>query len=459
MKGPDVDGHAIARWSLIGAAIPVLAWTLLVCGIAALAVQGIRSGRRARRAGDRFRWWTVRVPAAVAASAALVLAARWLIESVLRPFPDHLSPVIYLWSAAAVLAVLLVIVRARRHHAGVGIGRVSAAAAVSVLAVIAVGTATAAQINLQFAAYPTLGSLIGVHDYHVVDFAQVSAPAAQTVPATPLPPGWAPVTALPATGTIASAAIPGVQSHFAARDAMIYLPPAYFTDPRPLLPTVVLIAGQPGTPADLFNKAMLATTADQYAAVHQGLAPVIVVADPIGSSFNNTGCVDSPAGNAQTYLTEDVPAWIRTHLQVADGPRTLAIGGLSFGGTCALQLALAAPQTYSVFLDMSGQRAPTLGTEQLTVQKLFGGDEAAYRRHNPLDQLAAQSYFGLTGAFVVGSADPTVRAGLEDLDKAARAAGITTTFTQLPGGHSYAVWTAGLRETLPWLAETMGMTP
>jgi hypothetical protein len=105
-----------------------------------------------------------------------------------------------------------------------------------------------------------------------------------------------------------------------------------------------------------------------------GLATIVVVADPLGSQLAQTICVDSVAGNAFTYLSVDVPTWIRSTLQVDPDPRRWAVGGRSAGGTCALQLAVNAPTVYPTFLDISGQDEPTVGTRRQTVIQFFGGD-------------------------------------------------------------------------------------
>jgi len=86
---------------------------------------------------------------------------------------------------------------------------------------------------------------------------------------------------------------------------------------------------------------------------------VVVAADVTGSDLGNTLCLDSRLGAAETYLAEDVPPGAAANLQV-DTSR-LAIGGFSFGGTCALQSALRRPAVYPTFLDISGQAEPTLG--------------------------------------------------------------------------------------------------
>ena len=78
-----------------------------------------------------------------------------------------------------------------------------------------------------------------------------------------------------------------------------------------------------------------------------------------------------------TYLTVDVPEWIRTNLGVDPDHRHWAAGGLSAGGTCELELALRAPDVYAVFVDLSGEDALLNGSQDDTVTAYFGGDVAA----------------------------------------------------------------------------------
>ena len=107
--------------------------------------------------------------------------------------------------------------------------------------------------------------------------------------------------------------IPGLNSRFKARTGYLYLPPAYLVSPRPLLPVVVLLAGQPGSPGHWVSWMHLAEVLDGYAKEHLGLAPVALVVDDLGSFWSNPMCVDSPLGNSESYLARDVPAWIHSH--------------------------------------------------------------------------------------------------------------------------------------------------
>ncbi|MFD4293311.1 alpha/beta hydrolase [Rhodococcus sp. NPDC058532] len=428
--------------SLISGPLP---WGVTVC--AALGALWLLVGRS--RPTRRYRRRIL--PICVAAACAATLLGWVVIERWWRPFPDPVDPAVYGWVGCALLAIMLAAARLVADR------RVASAAA-SLAAALAIVAAVAAQVNLVFDAYPTVRDALGLPPANAIAFADVPPPVPDPVSGIPLDARWAPPPDLPAGGRVVTVPVPGTVSGFAARDAKIYLPPAYFADPRPLLPVLVLLAGQPGSPGDWFAGGDLARSMDAYAAGHAGLAPVVVVADGTGSTLANPLCLDSPLGNVATYLAVDVPAWVTANLQVNPDPRVWAIGGLSYGGTCALQMATNHPDKYPTFLDLSGQLEPTLGDRHRTVDAAFGGDAAAFTAVNPMDLMAARSYPGTAGVFVVGRDDHDYAPGVHTLYDTARKAGMDVTLLELPGGHSFAVWSAGLRDNVDWLARRMGLT-
>ncbi len=441
----------VVSWSgLVEAALDVhLTTTAAAVVFVVLAVGGFTAlvARRSRR------WLVVWVPVAVVSTVVLVLAAAVLVEQVWRPFPDRLPRSVYVWSGLAVLAIALGAGRWVVRHRD----RQPLAAAGLVVAVVAVVVAAAGQVNAVYDAYPTVRAALGLSNYRTVPLAEALGSAAATIDRRPLSENWTPRGDLPETGAVTTARIPGAVSGFRARDARIYLPPAYFADPRPELPVLVLLAGQPGGTEDWLVGGRLTQIMDAYAAEHDGLAPVVVLADGTGGQFDNPLCVDSHLGNVATYLTVDVPAWVRRQLQVDPDPSGWAIGGFSYGGTCALQLATTRPDVYPTFLDLSGQAEPTIGDRDRTVREVFGGDAAAFARNNPAELLTRNRYPGSAGVFVVGLDDREYRSGLEQLTTAAAAAGMDVHLTELPGAHSFAVWSAGLEKELPWLSRRLGL--
>ncbi|MFD3505918.1 alpha/beta hydrolase [Nocardia sp. NPDC058666] len=396
------------------------------------------------------RYVTTIMPIVVLSAAVITVALYLFVEEVWRPFPDPIEISVYALIGIAVAALLLVVPRILvRRSIGTGVLTLLAA----VLVLVAVGV----RINDVYASYPTVGSAFGVEDVERVDAGELKP--GQVISARPLEPAWHPTGALPETGKVLTASIPPTASGFTAREAQIYLPPAYFADPRPLLPVLVLLAGEPGAPQDWFVGGELDETMDAFAREHSGLAPVVVVADGTGSQLANPLCLDSKLGNVATYLAVDVPAWTKANLQVDPDPRAWAVGGLSYGGTCSLQLATNYPQVYPTFLDISGQDEPTLGDRQRTVDAAFGGDTAALLRVNPLDLLRSRTYPDSAGAFVVGADDAMYRPQVERMYQAAKDAGMDVRLRILPGGHNFALWSAGLRDQLPWLATRLGLVP
>lgn len=400
----------------------------------------------------RRRWYLIAVPAAVVVSVTATLGLHAFVEKVWHPFADPVEAPVYAAIAVAFFGVAMVIPRV------IAARRRILASLVSVVSAAAVVAAGAVQVNAVFAAYPTVGTALGASGVEQVALSAVGGHDADVVTGHPLESAWHAPAGLPSDGRILTAVIPGSTSGFTARAAEIYLPPAYFAKPRPLLPVLVLLAGQPGSPQDWLDGGQLVPTADGFARHHHGLAPVVVVADGTGSQLANPLCMDSRLGNVATYLATDVPRWVTTNLQIDPDPQAWAVGGLSYGGTCALQLAANYPKIYPTFLDMSGQDEPTLGDRQHTIEAAFNGDVAAFTRVNPLDLLRSRRYPTSAGAFVVGDDDEHYRPQVETMFRAARVAGMNVHLDLVPGGHSFTVWSTGLRSQFDWLAKRFSLT-
>lgn len=402
----------------------------------------------ARRKPD---WWTRRVPLALAVGAAAAGLLVLVVQVLWRPFPDPLPRPAMLFTGLTVAALVLAV----RRDAG------WRRATLALLAVVAVGVSGAAQVNQQFQAYPTLRGVLGLPLQAQVPFADLPREPRAVVtapPGQPLAALWRAPAGQSATGVVTTVDIPGPRSGFRGRPAWIYLPPAYQSTPRPLLPVVVLVAGQPGTPRDWFDGGQLNQILDRYAAAHGGLAPVVVVPDALGSQLANPLCVDSPAGNAFTYLAQDVSEWIDRTLQVDPDRTHWAVGGVSAGATCALQLATGRPATFPTAVVLSAQREPTLGSRARTVRERFGGSAAAFRAANPLDVLARGRFPDSAAVVAVGSQDALYGPQADALATGMRAAGMTVRRATAPGGHSWVVWRAVLADELPWLGSRLGLT-
>jgi S-formylglutathione hydrolase FrmB len=435
-----------------------------------------------------LRWWVFGLAAAV--TVGLVGASVLVLDVLWRPWPEPLPARVVTWSALAVAGVTLATIRlatirrttsrlatdrppsgrpATIGSAPVGTAQVGTAPVGRWRRRIAFATAGAvalvwglAAVNREYGYLPTVGTVLGIAPPNTAALPQLPPPQsdrARPRPGQPLETAWHAPPNMPTAGRVVrDTPIPGVESKFPARSGWVYLPPAYLVPDPPALPVLVLIAGQPGTPRNWFDGGRLAQTMDRFAAQHAGLAPIVVVPDPLGDLLANPMCLDSTLGQAETYLARDVPAWIRKTFAVDPDPAGWAIGGFSFGGTCGLQLVLRAPDVYRLFLNIAGQEEPTLGSRSRTVNAAFGGDDSAFRRVNPIDEMTRERYPDTAGVFVVGTEDGDVKQILRRLDEAAVACGMDTRWIEVPGRHSWPVAAEALEQALPWLARRMWIT-
>lgn len=399
--------------------------------------------RRARR-------WPLYVLAAAAAAVGAIALLHWLLIYVFSTFPAELPFEVLAWSVLPVAALILCAVRFRESS-----WRGRAAAVGSVLGVLLLG---AVQVNGYFGLNHTLGDVMGTAVARIPPLEDGFKRKALQSSAAPLS-AWTPPDTMPATGVLRTAAIPGTKSGFAARDAYVYLPPAYQTAHRPSLPVLVLYAGQPGAPSDWLTGGALRSRMDRFAAAHEGIAPVVVVADPNGSQGGNTLCLDSRIAQADTYLSQDVVDWIRTNLDVDEDPKKWAVGGFSFGGTCAMQMGTRHPDVFTAVLAFSSEQEPALAKErQKTIEAAFGDDQAAFDAQTPLTLMKERQYDGNAVYFGVGERDPEFIGYMDLLADAAKGAGFSVETTRIANaGHSWDTPSKGMPGALGFLAARWGI--
>ena len=406
-------------------------WTVVGAGVAGSVFLLLRRDRR----------WLLSIVLSLAAASGVVAVIHWLLVNVLTVFPEDLPIDVLVWSTVAFSALALFLFRLRGSS-----WRGRSAAGISFASVLLL---SALQINSYFGLNHTAADLFG---HYVGRIPELEAGFKRGVS------GNAPVAALEG-GIVRRASIPGIESGFTAKDAFIYLPPAYLATNRSQLPVLVLFAGQPGRPADWLTGGLLEQNMNSFAARHGGVAPVVVVVDPNGSDTANTMCMDSRIARADTYLAIDVPRWINSTLEVSADPRKWAVGGFSFGATCAVQMTTLHPETYPSFIAFSGEREPSLGPDRgRTIQTAFGGDAAAFDALTPLTLMKQRSYDGHAGYFAVGAADSEFVRFASELAAAARMSGFDVRHASVPGaGHSWAVAVQELPSAMEFLAPRWGL--
>ncbi|MEE2521476.1 alpha/beta hydrolase-fold protein [Pseudarthrobacter sp. J75] len=392
----------------------------------------------------------IRPLAAGAAALAVVAIAHWAVVDVLSLLPDDVPSPVLFWVGIAVATAILLLMRVgretwRRRAAGG-----TAFALVLLLSMV--------QVNSYFGLNRTLSDLFGTSTAGVSRLEPGLTRQADAPPLVPLA-GWHPAGAIPGQGELRTASIPGTASGMNNRDAYIYLPPAYFAPNRPALPVLLLIAGQPGGPADWLTGGSLQSHMDSFAAAHGGLAPVVVVADPNGSQSGNTMCMDSRIAKADTYLSQDVPRWITSTLAVDPDHRQWAAGGFSFGATCAVQLGTRHPDLYKAVLAFSSEAEPAIAKERhKTIDASFPGDPAAFERQTPLAIMAANRFEGSGMYLTAGAEDPEFAGYLRTLAAAAENSGFSVQAHIVEdAGHSWDTSSKRFADAMAFLAARWGL--
>ena len=416
---------------------------IIVYALAAVILVVLATRRPVRR------WLPIQLLGALAgAGVGLILA--WLVSDVWNSFGVALTLITRMWFALGVGGIGFAIAglwRARAWRVVVGSA-----------SVIIFAFAGAIGVNVDVAEFPTLGSALGVNA-----IGKLALPAAQSTPTSTIPESlaqsWHAPADLPKVGTVGYVTIPGTVSHFAARNAVVYLPPAALVAGAPRLPVLELLSGQPGGPSNLITSGAMASILDQFAAAHHGLAPIVVVPDQLGSPQLNPMCVDSVLGNSATYLTVDVTNWITHHLHVLPSGADWAIGGFSQGGTCSIQLGTKYRGLFGSILDIAGELAPHHGSIPATIASAFGGSAAQYHAATPLSLLASGAPWTDTlGIFVIGQNDARFGVASSAVSKAAEAAGMTMHHLVSPGtAHDWKTVQFGIRTAMPLLGDRWGL--
>ncbi|GAA5229446.1 alpha/beta hydrolase [Arthrobacter cryoconiti] len=446
---------------LVSGVVPSVA---LLLGALAFAFLLIRRSRH---------WWLYSIVTGIG-SAALVWGLAWALIHWWYVWPDELPRAVVISVGAGLWGLILGLTTAalgiRRHgravfasrarrergHDRVSVRGRSLLALVSSVLIVLV---CVVQVNAYFGQYPTVRSVFesttelptGVPSVRV-------APVAERFQSGPVKDAWKSSERKPAVGMLRSVQIPGTTSGLAARHAVVYLPPAYFAPVPPILPVLVLVAGQPGSPTDWLRAGHLAQILGDYAKAHNSLAPVVVIPDPNGSADANTMCMDSALGQADTYMATDVPAWISANLNVDTNHEHWAIAGFSYGGTCAVQMVTRHPDIYPTFAAFSSEREPALAADRhVTIDRAFHGDKTKFDAELPLTLMAKNKYPQVHGWLASGSEDSTYTANAVVLEAAARASGMEVSRHIYPGGHSWTMVASGMPDALAFLGPRLGL--
>lgn len=442
MRGHDEPVlHELLRVPITGSRLLVPVYVLAALLAGWVLVGPVHERHRLRRAAVRV--------AGAAVGAAVGLVAVWWTGDVQDDFGVQFTPVTRMWVAFAFAGVALLLVVAVQ---GGWLARILAVAAAGAL-VLSAGLG----VNVDFGFYKDIEQAVATNPYKTRDLPPLSDPGTHLeVDAA----DWHAPAGMPSKGETISVTIPGTVSHFRARKAVVWLPPAAQVAHPPRLPVLVALSGQPGQPADMFQTGDLGSFLDRYAAAHHGLAPIVVSPDQLAAPNRNPMCVDSRRlGRSATYVMTDTVHWIERHLPVASGPGAWGILGFSQGATCTMQFSTEHPDVFGAALAISSELAPVTGNAQTSTALAFGGSTAAYRAAAPVAIMAAHApYRDHLTVFGYGQDDAPYRASTEALHAAATRAGMQTQVIVSPGSaHDWNTVRYVLAHGLPVVLAHLGL--
>jgi enterochelin esterase-like enzyme len=235
----------------------------------------------------------------------------------------------------------------------------------------------------------------------------------------------------------------------------VYLPPGY-TDPRNAdvrYPVVYLIHGYPGQAADWLVAGRAQQAADLVR--HDGLTGPMILVFPTatGGWLHDSECLDA-AGDGQklgTYLTRVVVDTIdRTFRTIADR-RGRAIGGMSSGGYCALNLGLRHLRTYSTILASMPYGDPGRGP----LRHELGGSLALFHANSPSWYLTRMPFPQPVAVFLdAGTDDRVTRDTAQTMARDLAARGQYVALRVAPGlGHTWREASAELPYSLVFASQ------
>ena len=240
------------------------------------------------------------------------------------------------------------------------------------------------------------------------------------------------------------------------QDVVVFLPKGY--DPKKAggYPVILALHGYPGSPASFKALGRFYSGLDEAVESHR-LAPSIVVIPAINPKVTfDSECVDSPRGpKVGTWVTQDVPAFVRGHFNAASDRQSWAAWGYSFGGYCAISTVMRAPTSFAAAVAFQPYYRP----EFSAAYRPFRTGSAELDSYD-LVLLARTSAPSVAIWAFANEADPFSYPQTNEFAKAVRKPTSLTAVYGKGGGHRLDVWARKIPVSFDWLgANVSGFKP
>ena len=293
---------------------------------------------------------------------------------------------------------------------------------------LTVTATTLVWVNRQVDSYPTWASLFG----STAD-AGGSAPAAKTVSAA-------------TAGQIVKFTVAGKASGITV-PMWAYLPPGYGNSPATRYPVIEALHGYPSSPVQWLKGFGVAAVLNGEIAAGRMAPTVVLFPYQTPQPMIDTECANLVNGpQAETFLTVDVPAFVRAHLAVRTDAAGWGLIGYSAGGYCATDLALRHPTEYAAGASLSGYATPGIVIGDNLEHTTY--DDVWRLKHLPIPAVALYLSCAKT--------DRLALRATQDLARAAHAPLSVTLAYIAGGGHNSGTWHAMEAPAFDWLSNTLG---
>jgi S-formylglutathione hydrolase FrmB len=231
--------------------------------------------------------------------------------------------------------------------------------------------------------------------------------------------------------------IPSASMH-KAPNATVILPDGYHQGSN-RFPTLYLLHGWSGSDTDWASKSSVGELADAY--------KLIIVMPDGGYDKWYVDSPVSPADKYETYIGEEVVAFIDQRFRTVAAKDARAITGLSMGGFGALHIALNHAATFGAAGSISGGVDPRPFPNNWNLAGAFGDP---VRNGAYWDE---QAIINNVQRFVAGGIDLAIDCGVDDFFAPTNRAlhqrllelKVAHDYTERPGGHTWDYWSNAIK--------------
>lgn len=243
-------------------------------------------------------------------------------------------------------------------------------------------------------------------------------------------------------GQYVTVRIPGSRSRL-NQQVVVYLPAGYTRQTARRYPVLLAFSGIPGSPRTWERAFEIGPRIEQLARAGT-LSQAIVVMPVVYPGSHDSECVDADHGpQYETWLTQDVPDWVRTHLRTVESPMAWATIGYSAGGWCATMLSVRHPELARASISLGGY----FQVDYAPRQRWTAPDDPRYN----LPEVAARTRPPVTMYFFAGGEDRLSDSSLHRMETAVADPTALTVRRSRHGGHMVPLWAGHLALSLRWL--------